>query len=76
MYLSIDGIEKSFTNEKKEKVQVLDNINIEIEKGSFVSIVGPSGCGKSTFLYLIAGLEKADKGEHFDLRQESNKSWS
>ena len=63
MYLTIDGIEKSFPHEKKDQVKVLDNINLEVEKGQFVSIVGPSGCGKSTLLYLIAGLEKADKGE-------------
>lgn len=63
MYLTIDGIEKSFKNEKKESIKVLDKINIEVEKGSFVSIVGPSGCGKSTLLYLIAGLDKADVGE-------------
>ena len=50
-------------NEKKERIKVLDDINIEVEKGSFVSIVGPSGCGKSTLLYLIAGLDKADTGE-------------
>jgi len=62
MYLSIDGIEKCFLNDK-ESVKVLENINIDVEKGSFVSIVGPSGCGKSTLLYLIAGLEKADKGD-------------
>jgi NitT/TauT family transport system ATP-binding protein len=63
MYLTIDGIQKSFLNDKKEKVKVLDGINIEVEKGSFVSIVGPSGCGKSTLLYLIAGLDKPDEGE-------------
>lgn len=63
MYLTIDGIEKSFPHEEKGQVKVLDNINLEVEKGQFVSIVGPSGCGKSTLLYLIAGLEKADKGE-------------
>ncbi|MFJ7745774.1 ABC transporter ATP-binding protein [Peribacillus sp. NPDC097295] len=63
MYLTVDGIEKSFMNEKKERIKVLDDINIEVEKGSFVSIVGPSGCGKSTLLYLIAGLDKADTGE-------------
>lgn len=62
MYVTIDGIEKSFINERKEQVQVLDHIDIDMEKGSFVSIVGPSGCGKSTLLYMIAGLEKADKG--------------
>lgn len=63
MYLAIDGIEKSFVNDKKERVKVLDDINLEVEKGSFVSIVGPSGCGKSTLLYLIAGLDHADSGE-------------
>lgn len=63
MYLAIDGIEKSFVNDKKERVKVLDDINLEVEKGSFVSIVGPSGCGKSTLLYLIAGLDHADTGQ-------------
>lgn len=63
MYLTIDGIEKSFTNEKNQNIQVLNNIHMQVEKGSFVSIVGPSGCGKSTLLYLISGLEKADQGE-------------
>ncbi|MFS0690075.1 ABC transporter ATP-binding protein [Sporosarcina sp. 179-K 8C2 HS] len=62
MYVTIDGIEKSFLNERKEQIQVLEHIDIEMEKGSFVSIVGPSGCGKSTLLYMIAGLVKADKG--------------
>ena len=62
MYLTIDGIDKSFLNEDNEKVKVLDNIDMDIEKGSFVSIVGPSGCGKSTLLYLIAGLDKPDDG--------------
>ncbi len=62
MYLTINGINKSFKNEKNENVKVLENINIDVEKGNFVSIVGPSGCGKSTLLYVIAGLEKADEG--------------
>lgn len=63
MYLTIDGIEKSFPHKEKGHVKVLDNISLDVEKGQFVSIVGPSGCGKSTLLYLIAGLDKADKGE-------------
>ncbi|WP_153730723.1 ABC transporter ATP-binding protein [Sporosarcina obsidiansis] len=63
MYLSIKGIEKSFPHKEKGTVKVLDGIDLEVEKGQFVSIVGPSGCGKSTMLYLIAGLEKADEGE-------------
>lgn len=63
MYLTIENIQKSFVNDRKENVKVLDGINLNVKKGSFVSIVGPSGCGKSTLLYLVAGLDKADSGE-------------
>ncbi|HIS29368.1 MAG TPA: ABC transporter ATP-binding protein [Candidatus Avamphibacillus intestinigallinarum] len=63
MYLHINGIEKSFKQERKNDLKVLDHIDLEIERGQFVSIVGPSGCGKSTLLYLIAGLEKPNAGE-------------
>lgn len=63
MYLTIENIQKSFVNDRKENVKVLDGINMSVKKGSFVSIVGPSGCGKSTLLYLVAGLDKADSGE-------------
>lgn len=62
MYLTIENVEKSFPHKEMGEFKVLDNINLTIEKGQFVSIVGPSGCGKSTLLYLIAGLEEASKG--------------
>ncbi|GAA4059476.1 ABC transporter ATP-binding protein [Amphibacillus indicireducens] len=62
MYVKIEGINKSFLDEKNQPIKVLEDINIDIDKGSFVSIVGPSGCGKSTLLYLIAGLEQTDTG--------------
>lgn len=54
--LSLRGLGKSYRIEDRA-VQVLDNINLEIRAGSFVSIVGPSGCGKSTVLRLIVGLD-------------------
>lgn len=63
MYLSLKNVEKSFQNNMENEVKVLDDINFDVEKGQFVSIVGPSGCGKSTLLYLISGLEKPTKGE-------------
>jgi len=42
---------------------VLDNINLSISKGEFVTILGPSGCGKTTLLRLIAGFLKASEGK-------------
>ena len=43
-------------------VEVLKDINLSIEQGSFTSIIGPSGCGKTSLLRLIAGLEEASGG--------------
>lgn len=42
---------------------VVDPLSLEIESGSFVSIIGPSGCGKTTLVRVIAGLEPASSGE-------------
>lgn len=55
------GLGKTFRLGSVE-VKVLENINLEIEKGQFISIMGPSGSGKSTLLYLIGGLDKPTAG--------------
>ncbi|NRG17157.1 ABC transporter ATP-binding protein [Rhizobiales bacterium] len=45
------------------RVHILKGIDLDIEKGCSVGLVGPSGSGKSTLLMVMAGLERADKGE-------------
>lgn len=60
MILSVKNISKTFGAEK-----VLDNVNIELIKGEFFSVVGPSGCGKTTLLRIIAGLEFPSEGQIF-----------
>lgn len=47
------------------EINALENINLSISKGEFVSIVGPSGCGKSTLLSIIAGLLAPTAGSVF-----------
>ncbi|MGO4355639.1 ABC transporter ATP-binding protein [Rhizobium sp. RAF36] len=44
-------------------VHALSNVNLDVNKGDFVSFIGPSGCGKTTFLRVIADLEKTTSGE-------------
>lgn len=46
-----------------QTVQVLNEIDLTVSKGEFVSIMGPSGCGKSTLLYLLGGLDDPSDGE-------------
>jgi zinc transport system ATP-binding protein len=60
-----------------DNLWVLENINLQIEKGSFVGIVGPNGSGKSTLLKLILGLLKPQKGtiRLFGVEQQKFKEW-
>ncbi|MEM0331995.1 MAG: ABC transporter ATP-binding protein [Archaeoglobaceae archaeon] len=59
-FLTIVNLSKWYGN---GNIHVLDNINLDVFRGEFVSLLGPSGCGKTTLLRIIAGLEKQDKGE-------------
>lgn len=60
----IKNLTKRFANpEGVGEFTVIDSISLEVERGSFASIVGPSGCGKSTLLNIIAGIEPYDSGE-------------
>ncbi len=59
--LELKNISYSYHTKTGETYALYD-INMAVEKGSFVSVVGPSGCGKSTLLSLISGLLKPESG--------------
>jgi len=61
-HISARGLAVDFTVERRRQ-RVLDDINIAVPKGSFVSLIGPSGCGKSTLLKVMAGLVCPSEGE-------------
>jgi NitT/TauT family transport system ATP-binding protein len=60
-YVDIAGVGKSYAT-ASGPIRALDNINLVISSGEFVSIVGPSGCGKSTLLKCVAGLQPISEG--------------
>jgi sulfonate transport system ATP-binding protein len=61
--LQIQGLGKRYSAAgRQDALAVLDNINLDIPAGRFVSIVGASGCGKSTLLRLIVGLDPHFQG--------------
>jgi ABC-type nitrate/sulfonate/bicarbonate transport system ATPase subunit len=55
--LSLKGVEKTFGSK-----HALASLDLDVERGSFISVVGPSGCGKSTLFNLVSGLLTPDKG--------------
>ena len=60
-YLKLDHVGKTFER-GMQTTEVLADIQLEIDRGEYVSIIGHSGCGKSTLLNLIAGLTPVTKG--------------
>lgn len=59
-YIRFENLSKNYGQK-----EVLKDINLEIEKGTLVTLLGPSGCGKSTLLRCLAGLETVSSGKIF-----------
>lgn len=62
--ISLNGIVKRFYIGKPYELEILHGINLEVERGEFVSIVGESGSGKSTLMNIIGALDRPTEGEY------------
>ncbi len=60
--INLERITKIYRTEEVETI-ALENVNLEVEQGEFISVMGPSGCGKSTMLNIIGLLDLPTEGK-------------
>lgn len=60
--IEIKNVNRTYIDDEDNTVEALQDINLAISRGEFVSIIGSSGCGKTTLLRLIAGLDVPETG--------------
>ena len=56
MQVELRDVHKRYLKDDAQELHVLQDINLVIKPGEFLSLIGPSGCGKSTILNIISGL--------------------
>ena len=59
--VELRGVTKSF-RKGDETITPLDNVDLDIQEGEFVSLMGPSGTGKSTLLNIVSGIDRIESG--------------
>ena len=59
--VQVRNLRKTFVHGDTDVV-ALDNIDLDVAQGEFLSLMGPSGSGKSTLLYILAGIDRATSG--------------
>ena len=62
MVIEAHGVSRGFRQGPK-RVQVLDDVSLQVPAGTSIAIVGASGAGKSTLLHILGGLDRPDKGQ-------------
>lgn len=62
MFLKVKDLNKGF-GDKTNRIEVLKNLSLNVEKGEFCVLLGPSGSGKSTLLNILGGIDYPDNGE-------------
>jgi ABC-type nitrate/sulfonate/bicarbonate transport system ATPase subunit len=67
--IEVRAVDRIYYDTTGKQTEALQNVDLDIKKGEFISFIGPSGCGKTTLLRLIAGLDLPQKGNLF---MESN----
>lgn len=61
--LRAKDIKKRYSMSKKQTLEVLKGISLDIRKSETIAVIGPSGAGKSTLLHILGGLDRPDEGE-------------